>query len=122
MGKIKSEGNPSIQCSVCGKWRRLHGTNETGIAIQRFYSCCGENGEHVHEKEVCDECCKKKCPYRFKKNETEPYDFIETGYLTEVRTRKGSDGIVQYPQWSIGENYDDTNPTHWMPLPKPPQP
>jgi len=58
-----------MQCSVCGQWKRLHGKDEQGIAIQRFYSCCGKNGEHVHEKEVCDECCKKNCPYKNKKDE-----------------------------------------------------
>lgn len=58
------ENNPSMQCSVCGQWKRLHGTDENGVAIQRFYSCCGKSGEHVHEKEVCDDCCKQKCPYR----------------------------------------------------------
>lgn len=56
--------NPSLQCSVCGQWKRLHGKDETGIAIQRFYPCCGENGQNEHVKNVCDECCKKACPYR----------------------------------------------------------
>ena len=61
-----SERNPSIQCSVCGRWMRLHGKSEDGAAIQRFYSCCGENGEYEHENPVCDECCKNGCPYNLK--------------------------------------------------------
>ena len=59
----KSERNPSIQCSVCGHWMRLHGRDESGHAIQRFYSCCGKDGEHEHEKPVCNECCTAICPY-----------------------------------------------------------
>jgi hypothetical protein len=64
-----STTNPSLQCSVCGQWKRLHGVDADGIAIQRFYSCCINHlGEIVqHDKEVCDECCKKNCP--FKKHE-----------------------------------------------------
>lgn len=56
--------NPSLQCSVCGRWMRLHGKDKNGNAVQRFYSCCGEHGEFEHLENVCDECCKKKCPYK----------------------------------------------------------
>ncbi len=59
-----NSSNPSMQCSVCGQWKRLHGKDDEGKAIQRFYSCCGENGEYEHEKNVCDDCCKEKCPYK----------------------------------------------------------
>ncbi len=64
--------NPSIQCSVCGQWKRLHGKDKDGIAIQRFYSCClSESGHEVeHVKPVCDECCKLKCPYKPMENKT----------------------------------------------------
>lgn len=55
--------NPSFQCSVCGKWKRLHGRDDKGHAIQRFYSCCGENGEYEHMRQVCTDCCPDKCPY-----------------------------------------------------------
>lgn len=63
-----SERNPSIQCSVCGQWKRLHGRDENGIAIQRFYPCCGKDGQYDHEKPVCTDCCTEnkettKCPY-----------------------------------------------------------
>lgn len=61
-----SESNPSMQCSVCGRWMRLHGKDEDGIAIQRFYPCCGEHGEFGHHTPVCDDCCKAKCPYKLK--------------------------------------------------------
>lgn len=60
----QSQVNPSMQCSVCGQWKRLHGLDADGLAIQRFYSCCGDHGQFEHVKNVCDECCKTKCPYR----------------------------------------------------------
>ena len=53
----------SIQCSVCGHWMRLHGKDENGHAVQRFYPCCGESGQYEHIRPVCDTCCKKRCPY-----------------------------------------------------------
>ncbi len=61
----KSMRNPSLQCSVCGKWKRLHGKDPvTGLAIQRFHGSGEVNGViHDHEKEVCDDCCQKGCPY-----------------------------------------------------------
>lgn len=59
----KSNKNPSIQCSVCGQWKRLHGKDENGKAIQRFYACCEQDGKIIeHEPPVCDDCCKEgKC-------------------------------------------------------------
>ena len=85
--KIKPEGNtqanPSIQCSVCGQWKRLHGKG-----VQRFYSCCGPNGEYGHLKPVCDECCKNSCPYRIASPESSKKTIqldvcIVTSHLTE---------------------------------------
>lgn len=64
MKRYGEGSNPSLQCSVCSKWMRLHGVDDKGHAIQRFYACCGEHGEFDHEKDVCDECCKLKCPYK----------------------------------------------------------
>jgi len=61
--KNQSGRNPSIQCSVCGQWKRLHGKDGDGHAIQRFYPCCGDNGQHEHIKPVCDTCCNRQCPY-----------------------------------------------------------
>lgn len=62
--------NPRLQCSVCGHWMRLHGKDENGLAIQRFYSCCGPNGEYEHLKNVCAKCCDEKCPFDPSKNKT----------------------------------------------------
>jgi len=61
-----SEFNPSLQCSVCGQWKRLHGVDSEGLAVQRFYSCCIDHLGIIreHDKDVCNECCKKACPYR----------------------------------------------------------
>lgn len=62
--------NPSFQCSVCGQWKRLNGIDKkTGNAVQRFYPCCeDEKGNFInHDRDVCDECCKRACPYRNKK-------------------------------------------------------
>lgn len=61
---IGSGVNPRMQCSVCGRWMRLHGRDKDGHAIQRFFSCCGANGEFEHAKNVCHKCCKERCPYR----------------------------------------------------------
>lgn len=65
-----STSNPSIQCSVCGQWKRLHGKDENGNAIQRFYPVhLDEHGKDVeHLKPVCTDCCTEnpettKCPY-----------------------------------------------------------
>lgn len=61
----QSGRNPSLQCCVCGQWKRLHGRDEKGLAIQRFHACCGDNGEFEHVAPVCDECCENgACPYR----------------------------------------------------------
>jgi len=52
--------NPSLQCSVCGQWKRLV-DKETGM--QRFYSCCFYEGiEIVHTKQICTDCCEAGCP------------------------------------------------------------
>lgn len=62
-----NQSNPSMQCSVCGQWKRLTGTDEHGHEVRRFYPCCGANGEYEHEKPVCTDCCTEneltKCPY-----------------------------------------------------------
>lgn len=67
-----AHNNPSMQCSVCGQWKRLvikGDPDAPEYGLQRFYSCCGDNGEYEHLLPVCDECCKKKCPYKPKENE-----------------------------------------------------
>lgn len=65
-----SNSNLSLQCSVCGQWKRLTGKDENGHEVRRFYPCCGKNGEINHDKDVCDDCCKLKCPYRIKPKNT----------------------------------------------------
>ena len=97
--KEKMESNPSIQCSVCGQWKRLHGIKD-GQAVQRYYPCCGENGEHEHEKDICDDCCRAGCPYSVKelKGMTESFykshtqDFFEGRFgivLFDIKNRRG---------------------------------
>lgn len=54
--------NPSMQCSVCGQWKRLTGKD----GIQNFYPVCGENDDIEHQKPVCTICCTHHCPYRKK--------------------------------------------------------
>jgi hypothetical protein len=55
--------NESIQCSVCGQWKRLTRTTGPDSGMQTFYPCCGDKGQYDHAKPVCDECCKVGCPY-----------------------------------------------------------
>lgn len=61
--------NPRMQCSVCGRWMRLHGRDAAGIAFQRFYAACEDESGiiHGHVADVCDRCCKQRCPYRTSK-------------------------------------------------------
>ncbi len=64
--KDRISTNPRIQCSVCGQWKRLHGVDEKGYAIQRFYGGCrATKGDHIagNKIDVCDECCKKHCKF-----------------------------------------------------------
>lgn len=62
--------NPRLQCSCCGKWKRLMGTKiENGHCVQfyRFFGGCGyTNGDHLAAKrgntnDVCDDCCQREC-------------------------------------------------------------
>lgn len=75
-----SDSNPSLQCSVCGKWMRLRGKDKDRVEFQRFYgSCQDKEGNHYsHDKEVCDECCKYGCPYRNKPHQPseKPKDIV----------------------------------------------
>lgn len=90
--KSQSESNPSMQCSVCGHWMRLHGQDEQGTYIQRFYPCCGEHGEFEHEKDVCEACCKTRCPYRFK-------DMLVIFYEADI-----SGGVLEKWMWTATLN------------------
>ena len=59
----RGQRNPSMQCSLCGRWMRLHGRNADGTALQRFYGSCAVTlGDHPNgSASVCDECCREKC-------------------------------------------------------------
>lgn len=53
--------NPSLQCTNCGRWKRLYGIDEHGNGIQRFYGGCPleEKGGEPHNDLICEDCCKK---------------------------------------------------------------
>ena len=64
--------NPRMQCSVCGRWMRLHGKRlevvdgkPTEVAVQRFFGGCNHNrgGDHLagDHADVCDRCCQIEC-------------------------------------------------------------
>lgn len=64
--------NPRMQCSVCGRWMRLHGKrlevvngNVTEVAVQRFYGSCSHSGGGEHlagdNIDVCAACCEREC-------------------------------------------------------------
>lgn len=75
--------NPSIQCSVCGQWKRMTRKSGPDAGMQTFYPACGEHGEFEHTKPVCDECCKNKCPYR-----TTNHRLVEEAKITFNRGKK----------------------------------
>lgn len=64
----KGKNNPRMQCSVCGKWRRLHCKPYQSLggytAEQTIHGGCSHNngdhlaGDHVN---VCDWCCHTAC-------------------------------------------------------------
>jgi len=54
-------------------------------------------------------------------NEAKEYETFQTGYLVEVRSRKDKTGIVNYCEFKIGDDYNNTNPTHWALLEPPKQ-
>jgi hypothetical protein len=56
--------NPSIQCSVCGQWKRYTRKSGPDAGANTFYPVCGENHDIEHKKPVCHECCQTGCPYR----------------------------------------------------------
>lgn len=64
--------NPRMQCSVCGRWMRLHGKRievvhgrPTEVAFQRFYGGCNhaDGGDHLagDHADVCTVCCDREC-------------------------------------------------------------
>lgn len=66
-----SSQNPRMQCSVCGRWMRLHGKrlelidgHITEVAVQRFYGGCNHTrGDHLagDGANVCTVCCDTEC-------------------------------------------------------------
>jgi len=68
----KGSANPRMQCSVCGRWMRLHGKRlevingkVTEVAVQRFFGSCAFNkgGDHLagDHADVCAGCCDQEC-------------------------------------------------------------
>lgn len=57
--KKESVNNPSLQCVICGKWKRLNGVDGKGHYVQRFFSGCSyrEGREEEHKDDTCQECC-----------------------------------------------------------------
>lgn len=64
--------NPRMQCSVCGRWMRLHGKRLevvdgqiTEVAVQRFFGSCSHSGGGDHlagdHADVCHVCCEREC-------------------------------------------------------------
>lgn len=58
--------NPRMQCSVCGKWKRLDGVeirNGKRVMFSRFHACGYGNGDHLagDHGTVCEECCQTAC-------------------------------------------------------------
>lgn len=58
----QSQENPSLQCSICGQWKRLFGKDKDGFHVQRFFGGCDltTDREYIeHSPDVCAECCKE---------------------------------------------------------------
>lgn len=64
--------NPRMQCSVCGRWMRLHGKRlqvvdgkMKEVAVQRFFGSCtySNGGDHLagDHQDVCHGCCEVEC-------------------------------------------------------------
>lgn len=45
----------------------------------------------------------------------------EIGSLLSTTTKKGSSGIKRYSDWHTEDNWNNSNVTHWQPLPQPPK-
>jgi hypothetical protein len=84
--------NPSMQCSVCGRWMRL---TDIETNMQRFYPCCGDNGEYLHEKNVCVDCCESNCPYKpmterfYKTNNTLYFKDLQAVTMRDLKNNGG---------------------------------
>jgi uncharacterized protein YcgI (DUF1989 family) len=63
--KDKASNNPRLQCSVCGKWKRLyrHGKDEHGTHQTFYGGCQATENDHLagDGMDVCHECCKTEC-------------------------------------------------------------
>lgn len=64
-----SSDNPRLQCSVCGKWKRVRmnkGNANRPDWHQSFYGgCTFTNGDHLagDHLDVCVDCCDTKCKH-----------------------------------------------------------
>jgi hypothetical protein len=64
--KDRASSNPRIQCSVCGKWKRLHTKDKRPPYDLRqtfFGGCSYANGDHLagDRIDVCADCCEIEC-------------------------------------------------------------
>lgn len=68
----QGSANPRMQCSVCGRWMRLHGKRlevvdgaVKEVAVQRFLGSCtySNGGDHLagDHQDVCHGCCEREC-------------------------------------------------------------
>lgn len=60
--------NPRLQCSCCGRWKRLHCKPYPSLggyqAEQTFFGGCAyTDGDHLagDHVDVCDDCCHVAC-------------------------------------------------------------
>lgn len=65
--KDKLSLNPRMQCSVCGRWKRMNGweyhPDGSRTQVQRFCACGYGNGDHLAGDgvTVCEDCCQTAC-------------------------------------------------------------
>lgn len=64
--KDRRANNPRLQCSVCGKWKRLRRRTDDARGFnQNFYGGCQHNkgGDHLagDKSDVCTDCCDTAC-------------------------------------------------------------
>lgn len=92
----KGSQNPRMQCSVCGRWMRLHGRRleavggkVTEVAVQRFFGSCGHNNGGPHlagdKEDVCHRCCDIECKKAsgFVYDQTKMFPFASAHRVTE---------------------------------------
>jgi hypothetical protein len=88
IAKERGQTNPRMQCSVCGKWMRIHCKpyiSKGGYeATQKFFGGCAySNGDHLAnastgDNDVCDDCCHTECRRVANVNNTLKDSWFET--------------------------------------------